>query len=514
MGLNCTEIKSDAHLCQLEIYSNAERRWRALGSIEIVPGSAGQLGIADANQIYSQDLDYVIEAYRQKRSPEWMRGIGAASVREALNAGAVSSYGSWLPFALDLIPAGAARRTWKRILGLGHGEARADWEIFRSGAGNPPGNLRVAPLPEHSMSESCKGPLAPIGRAQFRALQRGPEWHARGQAAQPGFALEDILKRGADWIDYAERLGIPVSGASGAQGEAPKYLLRQDLEGSYHADLELPDHLTKRCVIVKFPRQDTPQDRMIIAAEHRYLQIARELGLSIGREIALVSGALIDERFDRVMKAGGLVERLGLESLCSAIGEASFSAPLPQEDLLAVVAKESSAPEADIVEFLCRDILNLLLGNTDNYARNTAFLKTEDGAVRLSPLFDFAPMALDASGIARVCRFSSEYAEGNASGLPDWLLEIDALAQRQAELYGKRPRPWGRPTRALNRNIQVKGFDVEACKQRVLAFMRSVVAIEVLLERFGLPEGVIRGTENTRSRTRARLLQLLEKHGG
>jgi serine/threonine-protein kinase HipA len=57
----------------------------------------------------------------------------------------------------------------------------------------------------------------------------------------------------------------------------------------------------------------------------------------------------------------------------------------------------------------------LALRNTDNHGRNMAILRT-NGQVRLSPLFDFAPMFLDPEGIGRVSRWENER-PGNQ---PEW----------------------------------------------------------------------------------------------
>lgn len=47
------------------------------------------------------------------------------------------------------------------------------------------------------------------------------------------------------------------------------------------------------------------------------------------------------------------------------------------------------------------------MGNTDNHGRNTAFIKTYE-SIQISPLFDFAPMVLDDSGIPRATKWKSE----------------------------------------------------------------------------------------------------------
>jgi serine/threonine-protein kinase HipA len=77
----------------------------------------------------------------------------------------------------------------------------------------------------------------------------------------------------------------------------------------------------------------------------------------------------------------------------------------------------------ETIEFLKRDVLNLAMRNTDNHARNTAVQKigTE---VRLTPLFDFAPMYLDPEGITRAARW---YHTSSGTELREWRDVIDAL---------------------------------------------------------------------------------------
>jgi serine/threonine-protein kinase HipA len=70
--------------------------------------------------------------------------------------------------------------------------------------------------------------------------------------------------------------------------------------------------------------------------------------------------------------------------------------------------ERSTDPQAEILEYLRRDIANLALGNTGNHARNTAVQRDLDGGVRLAPLLDFAPMFLHPDGIARRMRWAAE----------------------------------------------------------------------------------------------------------
>jgi hypothetical protein len=110
-------------------------------------------------------------------------------------------------------------------------------------------------------------------------------------------------------------------------------------------------------------------------------------------------------RFDRKHKQGGGTVRLGQESLVSAIGVAAFGHVGTHEAYIDPLRQYSADPFADIVEYLKRDIANLALGNPDNHGRNSAFSKQQNGAIHLSPLFDFAPMRLAKEGIVRSTRW-------------------------------------------------------------------------------------------------------------
>ena len=78
----------------------------------------------------------------------------------------------------------------------------------------------------------------------------------------------------------------------------------------------------------------------------------------------------------------------------------------------------------EIVEYLKRDIANVVLGNKDNHGRNTAIQRRENGWVGLTPLFDFAPMVLHPDGIARSMRW-----EADDHGTPDWRSAIRQAAE-------------------------------------------------------------------------------------
>jgi serine/threonine-protein kinase HipA len=86
-----------------------------------------------------------------------------------------------------------------------------------------------------------------------------------------------------------------------------------------------------------------------------------------------------------------------------------------------------------VFEYLRRDLLNRILGNSDNHGRNTAIFR-DQGKFELAPIYDLAPMVLDPEGVTRVTKWGAEHL-----GNPDWkkiceyfpdLLPSDLLFER------------------------------------------------------------------------------------
>ncbi|MEZ8695177.1 HipA domain-containing protein, partial [Vibrio splendidus] len=94
-----------------------------------------------------------------------------------------------------------------------------------------------------------------------------------------------------------------------------------------------------------------------------------------------------------------------------------------------------------VIEWVKRDLLNIIFGNSDNHGRNTSFIKQE-GFIKLAPVYDFAPMKADPEGIPRATKWKSPLEVGGeydfygiATSLSDLvpketlLKELKALAQ-------------------------------------------------------------------------------------
>lgn len=304
----------------------------------------------------------------------------------------------WPAFLLDLLPAGPARDQWLRLLGTTNGPA-ADWPLLLHAGRAPVGNLRLA-----------------------HARQWKPE-------SVRGFTEEEVLSHGERFLDYmrdaqAAQFGTrndsPYSAAD-TQGAAPKYLLAQDADGLWWAEGTLDDAHCRAFWLVKYPRGPQERDRLVLRSEQPCIEIARDWGLRCGAPLRWERDCLFVPRFDRRTEPDGMV-RVGLESLCSSLGVAEFGHAFAHEELCAAIARFSTDPVNDLLEYVARDVLNLALANSDNHARNTSFLKN-DSEVRLSPLYDLAPMELDPEDVRRATRW-----DGERHLRPDWARVADALS--------------------------------------------------------------------------------------
>ncbi len=368
--------------CTLEIFVG--KRWARAGEVHVTDEAAGYAGPAR----FEYDFDY-LEGHGDALGAVDARAV---SCRYPL-AYDVRDEPRWPAFLLDVIPSGAARRFWERELGVAN-VASSDWAVLLRGGGNPPGNLRIA--------EAAPPP---------------PRAHR-------GFARADVVARAERFLEHARAHGAEVAGATGAGGDSPKLLLREDRTGRFHADGAIDDAATRALWLVKFPRSRKDVDRLVLETEAGYHRVARRFGVRVHADLTWESDCLFVPRFDRVLEEDGGVRRLGLESLCSLAGVSDFGVPVTKEAQAEALVKFASDPVEALHEFVLRDVLNVALGNTDNHARNTAVLKDERGSVALSPLYDFAPMLLDSEGIVRVCRWSDEVA-----GFPRWTAAREALGE-------------------------------------------------------------------------------------
>jgi serine/threonine-protein kinase HipA len=302
----------------------------------------------------------------------------------------------WPSFLIDLLPQGAARRRIQRTVS----EELNEWGLLLRGAINPVGNLRVRPT-------------------------REPVQHKHA-----GFRLEDIAARGDAFVDYAHQLGATVAGATDTQGDAPKFWVVEDAAGRWHPDSGSVGFPVRRYALLKFPVPEAGVNgELILRHEAAYQRVAQRLGLRVTPALPEFSdGALLIPRFDR-RYAHGQEVRLGVESIYSVAGVIdSATTALGHPDALIALSRCLTDFDAEVVEYMKRDLLNIAIGNRDNHGRNTAVLKETDGKMLLAPLYDLGPAFLDARNIVRVMRWDGERPEGR-----DWNRILENLATRFEE---------------------------------------------------------------------------------
>lgn len=368
--------------CTLQIFVDAA--WRDAAAL----GMAGDPALGMNAPTYLIYLPEYATAY-------WHQAGGAAlSVNVPVDL-ATYPADNWPPFVLDLLPQGYGRVELLRQLGRDPAAGpAADWALLCAGAGNPIGNVRV---------------------------KEAHHWAAaRSHGAPYGFSLQEVVSRAGDFNEYLAQHGLFLAGSSGVQGEWPKVLLTRAHDGLFYLDHTLPDDQAQQHFIVKFGRGADPALAHILRLEAPYMQLAKGLGLRVHAELALHERALFIPRFDRAV-AAGRVMRYGQESLAALCGVSGFGAPPTHNEVCRRLGKVATDPTAEVIEYLKRDIANVVLGNKDNHARNTAIQRRPDGTVALTPLFDFAPMWLHPDGIARRMRWSADDA-----GAPIW---ASAIAQ-------------------------------------------------------------------------------------
>lgn len=307
----------------------------------------------------------------------------------------------WPVFLVDALPQGFGRgELLKRLQLPSTAQAEADWPLLLAGAGNPIGNLRI---------------------------KEAADWlKARTDAVQ-GFTDDEVARRGEDFAEHLASHGLFVAGSSGVQGEWPKILLTRGRDGLLYLDHTLPDEEAVDHFIVKFGRGMDPDLARILRHEAPYMQAARLLGLRVHADLVFRERALFIPRFDRRVEAsatGHRVTRLAQESIATLTGKVGFITVPSHDEVCRQLLLRCTDPQAEVLEYLRRDVANLALGNKDNHARNTAIQRDAQGRVHLTPLFDFVPMYMHPDGIARRIRW-----EANDSGAPDWARVLDAVCQ-------------------------------------------------------------------------------------
>ena len=302
-------------------------------------------------------------------------------------------------FLHDIIPAGAGRRHILSRMSVPPGMS-TELFLLQQFAAAPIGHLRI---------KGATGMLHPA------------------EKATGGVTREEVIQEGISFLDQARELGMAISGALGAGGEAPKMLLVEDALGRLYPEGMLSDADVRQHWFVKFPRNTATQlDRDILHSEYCFYRALGQLGIDtiaadgLTHEAAKMNSIWM-QRFDRTVTPDG-VERIAVESMYSLCGVSNRGGFLNHFDVVDRLAEtwiaagqESEIPDM-ISEYLRRDLINQVTGNTDNHGGNLSILRGKE-RVSFAPVYDLAPMVLDVEGIVRITRWPAQI---ERLGSVDW----------------------------------------------------------------------------------------------
>lgn len=132
----------------------------------------------------------------------------------------------------------------------------------------------------------------------------------------------------------------------------------------------------------------------VVVSEYIAMRLAALAGINVARvEIAKVglSDILLVERFDRTPLPKGDWGRRAMVSALTLTGESELSAHhITYENIAGIIKDTFENPAAALEEMLTRLIFNILVGNTDDHARNHSFF-WDGHLLELTPAYDIAP---------------------------------------------------------------------------------------------------------------------------
>ena len=179
------------------------------------------------------------------------------------------------------------------------------------------------------------------------------------------------------------------------QGARPKVLVDFNAR-TEHMSSGLPLAGITTPWLVKFP--EAGEHREVCAIEELYARVARAVpqsGIDMPRSryfnLGVKHSAFGVECFDRIVR-GKQPLRVHIMSL-SAYLEADYRLPALDYETMLLATLRITGDQRELANAFARCVLNVILRNRDDHARNFAFRLDEQGLWKLSPVFDltFSP---------------------------------------------------------------------------------------------------------------------------
>ncbi len=377
---------SDTHmvynLMQLELYING--RWKTAADIAF--GDNGAVTISYLPH-YLMDKTIAFDS----------RAEQAVSVNAPVSP-IETRYKRWPGLFDDLLPVGKARDWWLQELGIQH-----------------------LPYAEQQPLLLANAVIAPVGNVRVKqAYEQSPKTNE-----QHYFSIAEVGALEYEFLEFASNRGAAIGGATGAHGVAPKLLLQLDEQKRVSIDADFagkPNIATP--YLVKFARNNRSQrDNQILQAEYSFYRVLHQLlgdstiatmdpdRILLHSDPSTQQNSLWLPRFD-VYEEQGTLHRMGMESIYSIL-DVSVGASCNHfaviDNLLQRIQPMLAVNTADFVkDYVVRDFLNMVFGNSDNHGRNISFLK-HNGRLFLAPIYDFAPMKADPEFIKRTFTWGAPF---------------------------------------------------------------------------------------------------------
>ena len=229
-----------------------------------------------------------------------------------------------------------------------------------------------------------------VGALDFQ--QSPDEYTPRGHELAPLYELAEVADRVENGVPLTPALERALFHGSSMGGARPKAVLTDDA----------------RQMIAKFT--SVTDSYPIVKAEYVAMELARRAGLDVAGvdlDRALGKDVLLVDRFDR--DAGGsrkmVVSALTILELHDADGMAGRYATYPE--LAFHIRSRFTDPDATLRELFARITFNILVGNTDDHARNHAAFW--DGAqLMLTPAYDVCPQSRVGGEAAQAMAFGDD----------------------------------------------------------------------------------------------------------
>lgn len=131
----------------------------------------------------------------------------------------------------------------------------------------------------------------------------------------------------------------------------------------------------------------------IVKAEYVAMTLAARLGMDVA-EVSIEEAAgkevLLVKRFDRQLSTSGWCRRSMVSGLTVLGLDERWAREATYPNLVDQLRMQGIAFKKDATELFSRLVFNVLIGNTDDHARNHAFF-VEGNTIRLTPAYDITP---------------------------------------------------------------------------------------------------------------------------